>query len=129
VGYRAHYGDLPFRDEIIAQAKETSRQYFDQLVQKAVADGDIAPEVDPAMAAFVVNTLLAELGGYLIRCLGLDPAEVGRHGEMPFEPEVVERVFDDLVRVLQFGLASPNRRQASPMLNTVESDRHEVTEC
>ncbi|MHB1134323.1 MAG: TetR/AcrR family transcriptional regulator [Chloroflexota bacterium] len=112
VGYRAYYGDLPFRDEVIGQAKAASYQFVEQLVRKAIAEGDIDPRVDPEMAVFVVNTLIAELGNFVLRRLGLDPAEVGREGHLDFEPALVEKVIDDLAWVLQFGLASPARRGA-----------------
>ena len=109
VGYRALYGDLPFRDEAIAQVKEAARRYVDDLVGKAIAAGDIDPEVDPEMASFVVSTLVGELGNFVLRRLGIRPEEVGREGAVAFDPAVVEQVFDDFVRVLQFGLANRAR--------------------
>ena len=109
VGYRAYYGDLPFHDEVVARVKETSLQYVEQLVRQAIERGEIDPDIDPDMAVFVVNTLVAELGNFVFRRTGIDPERVGREGIAEIDMGVVEGIFDHLVRVLRHGLANRSR--------------------
>ncbi|MHB1416022.1 MAG: TetR/AcrR family transcriptional regulator [Chloroflexota bacterium] len=111
VAYRAYYGDLPFHDDVIARLKETSLQYFEKMVRDAIAKGDVDPGVDPEMAVFVANTLMMELGNYIFRRQGLDPPRVGREGVELIDMDLVEKTFDDFMRVLQYGLANRKRKE------------------
>lgn len=111
VGYRAYFGDLPFHDEVLARAKEQAQSYFGQLVRDAIAKGDIDPAIDAEMAAFVINTLLAELGNFIFRRQGIDPLQIGREGLQVVDMALVEDTFDDFVRVLQYGLANRAREK------------------
>ena len=106
VGYRAYYGDLPFHDEVLVRFKEMSRSYIEQLVKEAIARGDIRPDIDPAFAVFVVNTLTSELGNFIFARQGLDPRRLGEEGTEAIDVGTVEEVFDQFVRVLQHGLGN-----------------------
>ncbi len=105
VAYRAYYGDLPFHEEAVAQFKGASERFIRQLVEKAIAAGDIDPDLDPDLAVFVVNTLLMELGNFITQRAGVGPAGVKADGTLAVDMQLVEEVFDDFTRVLQFGLA------------------------
>ncbi len=109
VAYRAYYGDLPFHDEVVAQFKDASLRYMGQLVRKAIAEGDIDPQIDPALAVFVVNTLVTELGNFIFRRIGVEPAEIRSDGTLAVDMQLVEAVFNDFTRVLQYGLANRAR--------------------
>lgn len=108
VAYRAYFGDLPFHDEVVSQMQEASLRYMEGLVRQAIARGDIAADVDPDMAVFVVNTLVTELGKFIFRRVGIDPAQVGRDGSVALAVRVVEEAVDQLVRVLERGLSNPS---------------------
>lgn len=118
VGYRAYYGDLPFHDEALARLKEMSLRFVGQLVKEAIAKGDIDPEIDPELAVFVVNTLISELGNFIFRRQGLDPQRLGREGHEAVDMDLVEGVFDDFVRVLQYGLANRSQENWRPTAAT-----------
>lgn len=109
VAYRAYYSDLPFHDEVLARAKEQGQRQIDQFVKDAIDSGDIDPEIDPKMAAFVLSTLTSELGNYIFRRQGIDPRRIGREGLQVLDLELVEDVFNDFMRVMQYGLAAGAR--------------------
>jgi AcrR family transcriptional regulator len=126
VAYRALYGDLPFRDEVLARVREASHQYVAHLVRDAIARGDIDPEIEPEMATFVISTLINELANYLFRRLGVDPAQVGREGLLEFDAAVVEQVFDEFTRTLRDGLGNKARTPAQAEGNGLVAARDET---
>jgi len=104
VGYRALYGDLPFHDEILERDKGMSKAYVEQLVKEAIAKGDIDPQIDPDVAVFVVHTLTSELANLIFDHQGLDRQRLGQEGIEAIDRRSFEEVFDQFVRVLQYGL-------------------------
>jgi len=106
VAYRAIYDDLPFHDETIARMRAASATYISQLVQQGIAQGDIAPEVDPELAVFVINTLSADFGNFIFARLGVDPRTLD--GENPLRQHLpeIEQLFDQLVTILEQGLGN-----------------------
>lgn len=118
VAYRAVYGHLPFKDELIHRVKEMSLEYFRQLVKQGIAQGDVDPSVDPELAAFVMNTVSAEFGFFITDLLGVDPERLARGGSDALDMEAVERAYDDLLRILEHGLGSNARRDGREIRET-----------
>lgn len=106
VVYRALYGRLPFHDATIARLKEAGLAYFKELVRQGIAQGNIVADVDPEVAAFAINTLLTEVGGFILKQLAVDPVTLDRVGLQQLDLAVVERIFDQVVRILEYGLAA-----------------------
>jgi AcrR family transcriptional regulator len=110
LGNRAFTGNLPFQPLIARRAEAIVRDHRDRLfalLRQGVARGDLAPDLDPELAAFVVATLVGNIGVFLFQRLGLDPT---RHGEIDIariDTTVAEQTFDQLVRILQLGVARP----------------------
>lgn len=106
VAYRAIYGDLPFHDETLARVREVSRRYVAQLVQQGIDQGDVAQEIDPDLAGFVLNTLIVNLGSYILDRIGADPRDVIANAREHLDLAAYEQVFDQFVRIVQYGLAA-----------------------
>jgi AcrR family transcriptional regulator len=102
IGYRAvRSGALPA--DLQAQAKVGAAAFFRQLVEQGQARGDIAPEIDPDLAAFLFNVIFSELGEYLLnRLQGKDMPEDGRS---LFETPAAKRLFNQVLHILEFGMA------------------------
>ena len=66
LGYRAASGNkLPAGFE--EQMKQDTLVFFRHLVAQGKNQGDIAPEIDEDLAAFLLNTIFSNLGRYLMQ--------------------------------------------------------------
>ncbi|MGB7414400.1 MAG: TetR/AcrR family transcriptional regulator, partial [Thermosynechococcaceae cyanobacterium] len=103
--YRARYGALPFRDEVLEQTKKASSDYIQPLVERGIAQGDINPEIEPDLATYIVNTLGNELGSLILERLDIDPERLAEEGPLAdLDMTAVEKIFDDLIQVLEQGM-------------------------
>jgi len=103
IGYRAvRGGALPA--DLQAQAKAGAAVFFRQLVEQGQARGDIAPELDADLAAFLFNVIFSELGGYLLG--RLQDEMVPGDGRSLFESLEAERLFDQVLQILESGMGT-----------------------
>lgn len=103
--YRARYGALPFRDEVLEQTKKASSDYIQQLVERGIAQGDINSEIETDLATYMVNTLASEIGSLIFNRLEIDPQRLAEEGPLTdLDMEVVEKIFDELLQVLEQGM-------------------------
>ena len=103
----AVYGNLPFREEAIKRTKEISLEYIKQLISQGVERGDISNDISPDLAAFVVSTLLGnELGNFLLDQINIDPEKFAKEEPLNINMQLIDKVFDDLVRVIETGMSS-----------------------
>ena len=112
---RAIYGDLPFRDEALRRTKAVTLGYVEQLVRQGVEQGDINPEINPDIATFTINTLGNELGNFILSQAEISPQEFLQEGKTDVDMKLVEKVFDDLIRLLECGLG--HHTVAEPKIN------------
>ncbi|NEQ45015.1 MAG: TetR/AcrR family transcriptional regulator [Leptolyngbya sp. SIOISBB] len=104
LGYRIFYGDFPFQDEAMEEAKEASSRFFRELVIKGMAQGDIDPDLDSDLVVFVIDIIARNFGDYVPVKLGLKPEKIAREGIAALDIEATRKIFKELVDVLQFGL-------------------------
>ncbi|MCB8977116.1 MAG: TetR/AcrR family transcriptional regulator [Ardenticatenaceae bacterium] len=103
IGYRAiRSGALP--PDMQAQAKSGAADFFRQLVQQGQSRGDIAPDIDPDLAAFLFNTVFSELGAYLLNRLQ-DEAGLA-DGRSLLETPEAERLFNQVLHILEAGMGT-----------------------
>lgn len=108
ISYRAVYGDAPLPDETKALLRESTARFFRPLVDKAVADGDIDPALDPALAAFLFSAVFTQLGDYLLGRIGV-PAEAVAAGQTQLlDQPAYWALIDDLLMILERGLRAGN---------------------
>ena len=112
--YRTIYGDVPFRDEVLKMTQASSLEYIAQLVRQGIEQGDIAADVEPEMVAFTINTLGEGLRHFIPTQLGLDIHQLAQKGvKKDIDLAAVEKIFDDLFRILEYGLRSKIDRSQS----------------
>lgn len=117
--YRTVYGDIPFRDEVLAMNQASSTEYMKQLVQKGIKDGDIATDISSDMAVFVINTLAEGLRNYIPAQLNLDTKELAEKGvDKNIDLKVIDKIFDDLFQVLEHGLSNKSAKAKSDITDT-----------
>jgi AcrR family transcriptional regulator len=104
VAYRAIYGNSSLRDETLQQLKTAGALYYRQLIQMGIDQGDIDPQVNPDLAAFVLGTLLNEFGNYMMPRLGLTTEQLAKTGGKELDVAAMQAIVDELLYVLQQGL-------------------------
>lgn len=104
IGLRAMYGDAPLPAEVLAQIREGTNQYFAQLIQQGMAQGDVDPTLDADVAAFVFNAVFTSLGDYVLKRLRIPPEQL-RDGDLqPLGAPAAQRIFNEVLGILERGL-------------------------
>ncbi|MFV9505314.1 MAG: TetR/AcrR family transcriptional regulator [Oscillochloridaceae bacterium umkhey_bin13] len=103
--YRAHNDPLPFRDEVTHRLQQAGGGHLHTLLAQAQARGELAPDLDLDVAAFVVGRVLGDLRELLLQRLGVSLDEAA--GDLRLlESPVAEALYDQVLRILQCGLAA-----------------------
>jgi AcrR family transcriptional regulator len=101
---RAYTSPLPFRDKVLEQARKARSEHFEAMLRKAQADGELRPDLDPAVASFMLQGLIRDLGPFLQSRFGGSVGGRGkRKGDWVTQPGV-EQVFDQVIEGLKSGL-------------------------
>ena len=82
IGYRAIYGKSPLPEDIVNKARQSTTQYFFELIEQGKQRGEIRPEVDSNAAAFIFSAALTQLGNYLTARAGIDPMEIAERWKL-----------------------------------------------
>ena len=106
VGYRALYGDLPFRDDLLETLRAQATLSYRQMVLDGVADGSVNPDVDVDTAVFMIVSVFNELGNYLQKRLGISAETMVTRQLTAVEWAEAGKLFDELTRLLQSGLGN-----------------------
>jgi AcrR family transcriptional regulator len=107
--YRAVTDELPFRDEVARRLQTAGEAHLQALLARGVERGEVDPSLDLELAAFVLRRLTANLHELIALRLGVTLEEAAGDVTLFSSPET-ERLYDQIVQILQFGLA----RRAQP---------------
>ncbi len=105
---RAFAGDLPFQAEVERVVGSAGEAHLLQLLQRGIDDGELNPTLDLPLTAFVMQQILGELGGFIVRRLGLSLDAVSADLTLLDRPEV-EAWYDSLIRLLECGMRNVER--------------------
>jgi TetR/AcrR family transcriptional regulator len=104
VAYRALYGTLPFRDETLQRFKEAASDFYRQLVDMGIAQGDISPQVNREAAAFVLAAVFNDFGNYFFRKINVDPHILVERQFSVEEQQGMRDAMNEVMEVLKSGL-------------------------
>ena len=104
IGYRALYGDAPLPTETRTAMTKGTLHYFQALVQQGVVQGVIAADIDHEAAAFIFSVIFTNLGDYLLKRQGGDPAHLLSDPQHLFATAEVEPFFEQILHILQRGM-------------------------
>ena len=76
-----------------------------QLLQRGIDDGELNPTLDLPLTAFVMQQILGELGGFIMRRLDLSLDAVSADLTLLDRPEV-EAWYDSLIRLMECGMGN-----------------------
>lgn len=104
--YRAIFDDVPLPQAILALIRRGDLEYYRHLFQQGSRAGEVRPEVDPEMAAFLYNVVFTNLGRHLRERFDTPPAGRSENGRPAFDQEQVRRAIDQALEILERGLRS-----------------------
>ena len=107
---RAFAGDLPFQDDVARVVGGAGEAYLEQLLQGAIAAGELDPALDLSVTAFVLQQFVGDLGSFIVRRLGVPLDAVAADLTLLDRPEV-EAVYDHVIRLLQYGMSNAGGTQ------------------
>jgi AcrR family transcriptional regulator len=104
--YRAIQGNLPFHNAMVHEMRAMALAYWTQFVEQGVTLGAIQPGVDAELAAVLLNAVFSDIGSYLMQRLDLDAQPLHELDSARFQTPEVERIFDQVVLMLERGLGA-----------------------
>ncbi len=101
IGYRATNGKSPLPEELLEQAKSSTRKYFAALLEKGMASGEIRNDTNVEVTAFLFASALAELGNFL----SIKPDSIGSEDQSNDQILEIENIYQQIVAVIKHGIA------------------------
>ena len=121
IGYRALYGDAPLPAEVREVIRNSSQQFFRQLVGQGMDQGDVDPTLDPDLAAFVLNAIMQQLGEHLLGRMEISPEALMERGARALDRPQYGPIVDSLIAILEHGLGQNPAPSSS--ITSEENDR------
>ena len=59
--------DIKFRDEILGEGMQKSNSFLEGLLIKGIQRGDVVPDIDVKLAAFLITSLNMSMGEYYLK--------------------------------------------------------------
>ncbi len=120
IGYRAVYGDAPLPAETAELLQGSMTSFYQPLVVRGMAQGDIDPALDADLVAFMLNAITTQLGDYLLQRLKVSPESLVTDGVRGFDQPGYLALVDELMMVLERGL-KPAASSATTETRKVEN--------
>jgi AcrR family transcriptional regulator len=108
--YRAVTDELPFRDEVARRLQSAGDTHLQALLADGVRRGEIDSSLDLELAAFALRQLTANVRELLLRRLGVT-LEAAAVDVTLLSGPAAEQLYDQLIRILQFGLTPRARTE------------------
>lgn len=106
IGYKATSGKSPLPEELLIKGKRSTIQYFVTLINQGKASGEIRPEIDAEIAAFIFVSALSEMGNY-VSAHPLLSAEAKNNGKpSPAQLSEIEKLYQQVIMILKSGISS-----------------------
>jgi AcrR family transcriptional regulator len=103
--YRAVTDDLPFRDEVTRRLQTAGETHLHELLANAVVGGEINPELDLELAAFILRGVITNLHELIVRRVGVT-LETAASDVSSVSGPAAEQLYDQVIHILQFGLGA-----------------------
>jgi AcrR family transcriptional regulator len=107
IAMRAYSADLPFADEALDRARAMGRGYVRELVTEGMARGELDPDLDPELVTGLIIAAMTEFQDAFFRQSGITNSAFAATDLAVFDTPEAHRLFDDLIRILERGLATP----------------------
>lgn len=105
IGYKATSGKSPLPEDLIIKGKRTTIQYFVNLINQGKASGEIRPEIDAEIAAFIFVSALSEMGNYVAAYSSSDATSLNPEKPTPAQLAEIEKLYQQVIMILKNGIA------------------------
>ena len=95
-----------------ASIREQTHAFYRRLVEVGQAQGDIAPAIDPQIAAVIFDGALTSISNYLLDKFASGEIALKLEGDDLFNMPEIAAIFNAAVNLLEFGMRDQSRRQA-----------------
>jgi AcrR family transcriptional regulator len=106
IGYKATSGKSPLPEDLLIKGKRATIQYFVTLINQGKVNGEIRPEIDAEIAAFIFVSTLSEMGNYVSAhpLLGAEKSK----GDKPTPTQFteIERLYQQVIMILKDGISN-----------------------
>jgi TetR/AcrR family transcriptional regulator len=106
VAQRALYGKGPFPDEWVKTMRREGLLFFKRLIEMGIANGQLRPDLDADLAAYMCYATSQDLGQYLIARVGIGKETNFYEAFRDHEAEL-EVIWDSFLQLLERGMANP----------------------
>jgi TetR/AcrR family transcriptional regulator len=124
IGYRAMSRNS-YPQKFQKRAQEDAHLFYRRLVAKGKEQGDISPEIDEDLAAFIFDAFFSGLGQYMAQRVAAHEEEWQGTRAFFEMPEMV-RVFDQVVNILEHGMGLSHPVKANDDLSGEQKATEEV---
>jgi len=91
--------------------RQQTQAFYHRLIEVGQAQGDIAPDVDPQIAAVIFDGALTSIGNYLLEKFSSGEIVLSLDGDDMFNVPEISAIFNAAVDMLEQGLRGYVRRQ------------------
>jgi len=103
IGYRAVFEDLPLPAETKALIEEGSRGYFKEQLLQGISSGEIDPNLDPDIGAFILESTFNNIGKHLMDQFAISPTDMLEQGAGAFASDEMQTALDQAINILEQG--------------------------
>lgn len=103
---RALLEEVPLPDETLKLVRSGSKEFFQDLIQKGIQNGEIDPEVDVDAAVYIFNTVIMGLGQYILDRVGITKQEIVSGERSPLDSPAGEEAYDAVIDLLERGIGT-----------------------
>ncbi len=106
IGYKATSGKSPLPEDLLIKGKQATIQYFVTLINQGKATGEIRPDIDAEIAAFIFVSALSEMGNFVSMKTGIDKNIEDSGKPTPAQLSEIERLYQQVIMILKNGIAN-----------------------
>jgi len=99
-----NHGDLPFREEVFKRTKAALTDFMRLRIQQGIALGQLAADLNPDIAAFIIVTLASELRRFIPAYLGLTVKPLVKE-DPELNQDAIDKIMDEFISTLEHGMA------------------------
>jgi len=103
IGYRAVFEDIPLPAETKALIEEGSRGYFKEQLIQGISSGEIDPNLDADLGAFILESTFNNIGKHLMGHFSFSPTDLLEQGAAAFASAEMQSALDQTINILEHG--------------------------
>jgi len=105
IGYKATSGKSPLPEELLIKGKRSTIQYFVTLINQGKASGEIRPEIDAEITAFIFVSALSEMGSFVSSRPELGVQSINDEKPNPSQLKEIEWLYQQVIMILKTGIS------------------------